>query len=190
LGLAIRFDQVERTFVMKRSIIAKALTIAAVATLALGLAPTANARDKECSNATLKGTFVHTATGFVTSPGSVASPFAAVSTITYDGNGAFTETGILSLNGNIVPAQTDPAVAQTVTGPGTYTVNPDCTGTYTVQIPSLGLTAHGFFVIADGGNEFQLIETDPGTIVVGVVRRQSPVVRRQEEPHPKDDWKQ
>jgi hypothetical protein len=176
IGTGHQIDQVERRFVMKR-IIAKAFTMAVVATLALGVAPTANARDKECSNATLKGTFVHTATGFVTSPGSMASPFAAVSTITYDGNGAFTETGVLSLNGNIVPAQTDPAVAQTVTGPGTYTVNPDCTGTYTVQIPSLGLTAHGFFVIADGGNEFQLIETDPGTIVVGVVRRQFPVVR-------------
>jgi len=71
-----------------------------------------------------------------------------------------------------------------------YAVNPDCTGTYTVQIPSLGLTAHGFFVIDDSGNEFQLIETDPGTVVTGVVRRQFPFVNRQEEQDPRDDWKQ
>jgi hypothetical protein len=175
---------------MKRSTIAKTFTIAAVAALALGVAPTAKAQDKACSKATLKGTYTHIATGFFTSPGSMATPFAAVSTITYDGNGAFTETGILSLNGNIVPPQTDPALVQTVTGTGTYTVNPDCTGTYTVQIPPLGLTAHGFFVIDHSGNEFQLIETDPGTVVTGVVRRQFPVVRRQEEQDPRDDRKQ
>ena len=174
---------------MKRSTIAKTFTIAAVTALALGVAPTARAHDKACSNATLKGTFTHNATGFVTSPGSMATPFAAVSTITYDGNGAFTESGILSLDGNIVPPQTDPALVQTVTGPGTYTVNSDCSGNYTVQIPPLGLTAHGFFVIDDGGNEFQLIETDPGTVVTGVVRRQFPVVRRREEQDPRDDWK-
>jgi hypothetical protein len=79
---------------------------------------------------------------------------------------------------------------QTVTGTGTYSVNPDCTGTYTVQISPLGLTAHGFFVIDHSGNEFQLIETDPGTVVTGVVRRQFPVVRRQEEQDPRDDRKQ
>src|SRR2546421_9570443 len=110
---------------MKRTTIAKTFTIAAVAALALGGAPTANAHDKGCSNVTLKGTYSHKATGFVPSPASTASPFAAVSTITYDGNGAFTETGIISLNGNIIPAQTDPAIVQTVTGTGTYTVNPD-----------------------------------------------------------------
>jgi hypothetical protein len=174
---------------MKRTTVAKIFTIAALNALALGIAPAANAHDKGCSNATLKGTFTHNATGFVGTPGSVASPFAAVSTITYDGNGAFTETGILSLNGNIVPPQTDPALAQTVTGTGTYTVKPDCTGTYTVQIPALGLTAHGFFVIDDNGNEFQLIQIDPGTVVTGVVRRQFPVARRRDEPNLGDDWK-
>jgi uncharacterized membrane protein len=86
-------EQVERRFVMKRSAIAKTFTIAAVAALALGVAPTAKAHDKACSKATLKGTYTHIATGFFTSTGSMATPFAAVSTITYDGNGAFTETG-------------------------------------------------------------------------------------------------
>ena len=67
---------------MKRTTVAKIFTIAALNALALGIAPAANAHDKGCSNATLKGTFTHNATGFVGTPGSVASPFAAVSTIT------------------------------------------------------------------------------------------------------------
>jgi len=43
--------------IMKRSTIAKTFTIAAVTALALGLAPTAKAADKGCTNATLQGTF-------------------------------------------------------------------------------------------------------------------------------------
>ena len=160
---------------MKRSNIANAFAITAFAVLALGVAPTAKAHDKACSKATLQGNYTHIATGFFISPGSMATPFAAVSTITYDGNGAFTETGILSLNGNIVPPQTDPALVQTVTGTGTYTVNPDCTGTYTVNVSPLGLTTHAFFMIADGGNELQIVITDPGTVITCIARRQFPV---------------
>src|SRR3954469_13591819 len=106
------------------------------------------------------------------------------------GSDPLTEIGIQSWNGKIVQPQTDPALAQTVTGTGTYTVKPDCTGTYTVQIPALGLTAHGFFVINDNGNEFQLIQIDPGTVVTGIVRRQFPVAHRRGEPNLGDDWKQ
>ena len=43
--------------IMKPSTIAKTFTIAAVTVLALGLAPTAKADDKGCTNATLQGTF-------------------------------------------------------------------------------------------------------------------------------------
>lgn len=149
---------------MKRSTIAKAFTIAAVTALALGGAPTAKAGDKGCSTATLKGTFAHKSTGFITAPPAQAGPLAHVGAETFDGYGAFTATGIVSQNGNIVP----------VTETGTYTVNPDCTGTYTAQISPLGITAHVFFVIDDSGNEFQIVETDAGTVITGVSRRQFP----------------
>ena len=110
-----------KEMIMKRSTIAKTFAIAAVTALALGIAPTAKADDKGCSNATLKGTFAHTASGFVMAPPAMAGPVAGAGTDTFDGNGGITTTAIVSLNGNIVP----------VTATGTYTVNPDCTGTYT-----------------------------------------------------------
>jgi hypothetical protein len=153
-----------KEMIMKHSTIAKTFTIAAVTALALGIAPTAKADDKGCSNATLKGTFAHTSTGFITAPAALAGPLAHVARDTFDGHGAFTATGIVSQNGNIVP----------VTETGTYTVNPDCTGTYTSQL-STGITAHVFFVIDDSGNEFHIIETDPGTVLTGVTRRQFPI---------------
>ena len=73
-------------------------------------------------------------------------------------------TGYSSLNGTIVPGSAS----------GTYTVNPDCTGTYTVQ-NSLGLTVHAFFVIDDNGNELQDVITDAGTVINCVARKQFPV---------------
>jgi hypothetical protein len=151
--------------ITKRSTVAKAFTITAVTALALGVAPTANAHEKGCSNATLKGTFAHNGTGFITAPADQAGPFAHVGTETFDGNGGFTGNGTVSVNGNIVP----------VTETGTYTVNPDCTGTFTSEVSPVGVTGHVFFVIDDNGNELQLIETDPGIVVAGVLRKQFPV---------------
>ncbi len=156
--------------IMKPSTIAKTFTIAAVTVLALGLAPTAKADDKGCSNATLQGTFSQKGTGVITDPPSIAGPIANVGTLTFDGRGAVTGTLVNSLNGTIVPA----------TEKGTYQVNPDCTGTYTVQISPLGITGHAFFVIDDGANEIQIITTDPGVVVICIARRQFQV----------GDWRQ
>ena len=142
---------------MKRSTIAKTLVIATVSALALGMAPTAKANDKGCSNLTLKGTFAHRASGFETAP-SIAGPLVGVGTDTFDGNGGVTTTATLSINGNIVP----------VTAKGTYQVNPDCTGTY--KLPGTTL----FLVISDSGNEIQAICIDPGVILTHIFRRQFP----------------
>src|SRR5262249_2228497 len=151
--------------------------IAAVAAFALAIAPAANAADKGCSNATLKGTFVHTASGFVTAPPSAAGPFAAAGVDTFDGKtdlngwGGATSTAALNLNG--------PPVFPPVQSSGTYKVNTDCTGTY--KISALGGTTTLFFVIGDNGNEIQAICVDPGppstlgSVVRHTLRRQIPV---------------
>jgi hypothetical protein len=150
---------------------AKNFTIAALAVLALSLAPAAKAdTDKGCSNATLKGTFSDRDTGWIyPAPNAPALPFAGVNVDTFDGNGNMTSTGTGSIAGNIMPA---------ATSKGTYTVNPDCTGTYTVSAP--GLTIHAFFVIDESGDELQIVITDPGTVILCVARRQFPV----------GDWRQ
>jgi hypothetical protein len=150
-----------KEMIMKRTTSAKTFAITIATALALGIAPWAMADEKGCSNATLKGTFADKDTGLITAPPAMAGPFAGAFLETFDGKGTITDTGIVSLNGNIAPA----------TGKGTYTVNPDCTGTYTVQL-SLGLTVDGFFVIDDDGNELQVLITDPGTVISCIARRQ------------------
>jgi hypothetical protein len=148
--------------IMKIGTITKSLAVGAIATLTL-LAPAANAAGRTCSNAILKGTFADKDTGFITAPPAFAGTFAGVNLETFDGHGGVSGSGISSLNGNITQA----------TFTGTYNVNADCTGTYTVQ-NSLGLTIHAFFVIADGGNELHIVITDPGTVISCFARRQFP----------------
>ena len=150
--------------IMKRSTIAKTFTIAAVTALALGLAPTAKADDKGCSNGTLRGTYAQTGMGVITAPPDQAGPFANVGTLTFDGNGGLTGTLVVSSNGTSSPA----------TETGTYTVNPDCTGTLTIQAFPGGLKSQLFFVIDDTENELLLICTDSGVVLTGIARRQCP----------------
>ena len=144
---------------MKSRLTAKTLTILAVTAIALAAAPL-TALAKPCSVATLKGAYADKDTGFISGVGA----FAAVALESFDGNGAMTGTGTLSLNGTIISGSFQ----------GTYIVKPDCTGTYTVQ-SSLGSTFHAYFVIDDNGNELQIVITDTGTVINCVARKQFPV---------------
>jgi hypothetical protein len=158
---------------MKRSNTTNTFAIAALTALAMAIAPTAKAGDKGCSNITLAGTFSRRDTGTVLAPAMAAGPIAVVGTFTFDGNGAVTGASTSSQNGTIGHG----------TQSGTYTVNPDCTGTIAVQVSPGGFTSHYFFVIDDGGSEFQFICTDSNPISIvytGVARRQFPV----------GDWRQ
>ena len=143
--------------------IATIVVLAAV--FVLGLAPKARAGEvKECSNATLRGSFGYTSTGtllpsFVPPP--FAGPFAEVGRQTFDGKGNTNATGTLSANGNIFSR---------VTFEGTYTVNPDCTGSMTLS-SSLGVS-HADFVIDDDGTELRLLFTDSGVVESRVYSRQ------------------
>ena len=145
---------------MKHNTIAKTFAVAALAALALAIAPAAKANDRGCTNNSLRGSFAFKGSGSVIDPTGVFL-LDVLFVQTFDGNGSFTGTGMQSHDGNILQ------VAQT----GTYTVNPDCTGTYTAQLSPIGITVHFFFVIADSGNELDVISTDAGSVVAGAARR-------------------
>ena len=150
---------------MKRTTIAKTLLIAVAAALAMGMMPATGAADQGCTSASLKGTFAYTNTGSIVAPAPLAGPFAGVGTQTFDGVGVTTATATVSQNGNIFP----------VTITGTYSVNPDCTGTLTLLVSPAGVpsfTTHGFIVIDDRGAEIRGINTDPGTVITTVAKRQ------------------
>jgi hypothetical protein len=157
-----------KAMIMKRSTIAKTFTIAAVTALALGIPTTARAQVTSCSIVTLNGAFSYKGTGTIVSPPALAGPIDEVGTLTFNGNGIVTGTGVLNQGGTATP----------VTKTGTYTVHPDCTGAFTVQY-SLGFTSQFFFVIDSiepvglayvRGSELQLLCEDAGVVLDGIAR--------------------
>ena len=115
---------------------------------------------KECSNATLQGSFGYTSTGNLLAsipmlPPPFAGPFAEVGSQTFDGKGNTDASATLSANGNI----------QAVTIVGTYTVKSDCTGTMTLNVSPLGLVANLNLVIDKDGTELRAIVTDSGGFI-------------------------
>jgi hypothetical protein len=142
---------------MKLSDTPKAITICAVVALALIAGPTAKAADRGCSNATLRGTYADQDTGTIVGVG----PFAGVNVDSFDGKGKISIRGMSSLNGSVY------AGLET----GTYQVNPDCTGTYTVT--GGGITVDAFFVVDEAGKELRIVITDSGTVINCIARKQS-----------------
>ncbi len=121
---------------------------------------------KGCSNATLQGSFGWTSTGTLLDsyvPPPFAGPLAEVGRQTFDGKGHTDAIATLSTNGNI---------SQGVSIEGTYTVNPDCTGSMTLNIPNLDATVHAYFVIGDNGTEIRAIVTDSGVVESRVYSKQ------------------
>jgi|SRR6516225_1973771 hypothetical protein len=135
----------------------KSFASAVLAVLALGLAPKALKAGPLCplGNATLHGTYVVSGSGTATGVG----PAAGVGELTLDGHGNSTATFIASFNGTI----------KTIPLTGTYTVNPDCTGTHVEE------GSHYFFVVTPDGNKTSWLETDPGVVFSGTTYRLHPL---------------
>jgi hypothetical protein len=143
---------------MKLSNTAKTMTIIAVFALAMTAMPAAQAADRVCTDATLKGAYSDQDTGTIVGVG----PFAGVNVDSFDGKGRITMSGWSSRNGSVSYGVLT----------GTYKVNADCTGTYTVT--GGGSTVDAFFVISDDGNELRIVITDPGTVINCVAHKQFP----------------
>jgi len=138
-----------------RSKSALLLLVVAPALLLGGWAPTR--QPPMCSNRTLDGTYAFVINGSFVGFG----PIAAVGLTIADGNGNFTARETESVNGTIV----HPRVA------GTYVVNRDCTGSATMTDDS-GTVAHMDFVLSDDGRNVDMVQTDPGAIVLSKGVRQ------------------
>jgi hypothetical protein len=97
----------------------------AIAILALALANSAYAQvNYGCTTATLQGVFAFQITGQILAPAAVAGPVNGVALTTFDGLGNLTQVDHVVHNGVVPVEEWRPAT-------GSYTVNSDCTGTFT-----------------------------------------------------------
>ena len=102
---------------MKRAIALTTLVNVLATVFVLGITPRAQAGEqRECSDASLQGSFGFTNTGTnIALPPPLAGPIAQIGRQTFDGRGNTHGTATLSANGNIFR----------VTVQGTYVVNPE-----------------------------------------------------------------
>ncbi len=129
--------------------------------------------DFGCSNATLKGEFAFGVTGYVPAPNVVAGIKI------FDGHGNLTQR---DYSGDSVPAEFSPKGQET----GTYTVNPDCTGSMVINLNApvpVGSTGviKILFVLSNGGRHIHEVVsefTPPGSTTGPVPTKTSA-----------DDWK-
>jgi hypothetical protein len=109
-----------------------------------------------CTLATLNGQYLFNGTGTLFPPAfgvTSASTGTSAGFHIFNGDGTGTDFVAFSINGTIVvPSSSTPI---------TYTLNPDCTGTY--QVPSAGSAGLNFDIfVAIDGSALITIETDPG----------------------------
>jgi hypothetical protein len=124
-----------------------------------------SAKAKECSKASVHGIFGYSSTGTLLDsyvPAPYAGPFGEVGRQAFDGRGNTSATATTSSNGNIAP----------VTIEGTYTVNPDCTGSMTLHVSPFDSTVHADFVIGNDGAELRAIGSDSGVVETRVYSKQ------------------
>jgi hypothetical protein len=117
---------------------------------------------RHCSTETLEGCYATNISGVVVSNAPILGPFADVGVLTFDGDGNVSRIGTTSVNGTIT---------QGLQLGGTYIVNPDCTGSYTLQLPN-NFSATSNFVIDNHGRELQIINVTNGRVLSGVARKQ------------------
>ena len=139
-----------------KSIQSRIFTMILAGAFVVGAVPHLQAREadgKTCSVTTVQGTY-----SFVTTGTLDGAPFASVGRVTFDGKGNSQGSGTISNNG---------VIFRDVPFTGTYTVNPDCTGSSTV---STGREVD--FVINHYGSEIQSINTAPETVLVTILKKQ------------------
>jgi nitrous oxide reductase len=115
-----------------------------------------------CTERTLRGSYVFSASGF-NIVGGVPQPKAIVEVIVFNGDGTLdVPAATVSLNGMII---------RSLHSVGTYTVEDTCAGTVTFNGPT-----YDMFLSKDG-DEISMIQTNPNTVFQGLATRTSRMVR-------------
>ncbi len=152
---------------LKKSI---GIVLAVIAIAASGLAYGAAGSDDEgniCTVARFNGSYGFSQLGSVVGITQIPIPAADVGVFHADGKGNLSGSEVVNVGGQLF--------SDTFTE-GKYEVNPDCTGTATwTAVFSDGRppqTRTATFVVTDKFKELHILSTGPGTVLVGVARKQ------------------
>jgi hypothetical protein len=121
--------------------------------LALAAMSSLTAHAGVCSNSTIRGTYAFTIRGQIVLPDGPTLVLHGLAETTFDGKGNLTELDAIAVNGNVAPGWASET--------GTYSVNPDCTGSWTVTHGSEP-DVHFQMIVARSGNTIHNMSIDPG----------------------------
>ena len=147
---------------MKTNLVARA-TLAAVG-LAVLVTIALPAQAIQCSLANVAGSYGYTTSGFVAIAPGTFVPAAAAGRITFDGNGHVTGTQTRVVAGSSLDE----------TYSGTYSVNSNCTGSFTVLVEPDTRTSTVDLVWTNNTNGVSAVFTTPGFILTATAQRISP----------------
>jgi hypothetical protein len=124
------------------------------------MGPTARADDEDakvCTNHTLHGDYGFALEGEILGPG---LQFRGIVMQKYDGKGNFTQVDHIVVNGA-------PPAEEWTPGSGTYTVNPNCTGSAVIIVPGNPLSPINlhFVVVKQGKEIHQVVDANVVTAV-------------------------
>jgi len=114
-----------------------------------------------CSVRTIEGNYAFTVEGMLLLPQGVTLTVRGVSLARYDGRGNMTQIDHVVDNGMAPPEEWTP-------GSGTYVVNPDCTGTQSIDIPgnpASPIKLH--FIVDKGGKEIRQVVDNNAVTAIG-----------------------
>jgi hypothetical protein len=115
----------------------------------------AQSEEKTCSNKTLSGDYGFAIEG-VASLGSQIGVLRGVAMTHFDGEGHLSQVDHVVVNGAPPPVEWNP-------GNGTYSINPDCTGTATINFNDGRSPVQLSLVVVRKGKEIHTVVNNPGT---------------------------
>jgi hypothetical protein len=129
--------------------------------MALAASSEVQARARECTDSTIRGTYAFTIHGQILTPGGPLLVDGIAET-TFDGDGELTQVDTVAVNGHIE------GVWRPSTG--TYTVNANCTGTISL-ITTGQPTLHLAILVSHSGDLIHDVVVDPGFAVTADAER-------------------
>lgn len=153
--------------------------LAGLALLATAVSLPAQASDvseaRSCNNQLIRGTYGFTIVGDKLAGAGPVGPQVGVAMATFDGHGNFHQIDAVTVAGVDVSDFTHPVAS------GTYQVNPDCTGTFTIDFTDGRPPVNTSFVVVEAGWEIDTVVTSvgpPGAQQQGVIAVRSIGKRR------------
>ncbi len=128
----------------------------ALALLTLGALGPATSAFAGCTNKSLAGAYGFTIQGTKLGGMGFVGQQVGVALAQFDGNGNFTQIDTVTIAGNVVSDFTHTPAT------GTYTVNSDCTGTFTIDFTDGRPPVVANFILVDNGNEIDTVVTSAG----------------------------